>query len=325
MLWIEYEMNGYNSVDCTGCLMLTDSHSIRALNMKTIPNHNHLWPALFILAFLSGCAGMQHRTTSSVVDYLYSDRSETVVKPSVPVLKLPLKVGIAFVPEQATRSRGLNIWSHSNAGSALTEAKKSELLEKIAENFRAHEFVSDIEVIPSAYLTRRGGFSNLDQIQTMYGVDVIALVSYDQVQFTDEGLLSLTYWTLVGAYVVSGEKNDTSTMLDTAVYDIKSRKMLFRAPGTSTVQGSSTPVNLSEELRKDSQKSFAQAVDDMIVNLDAQLAKFREKIKTNPEQVKVIHSKAYRGGGTFDLTGLAVLLLLLIPAVRLKKHRRRSY
>ncbi len=48
----------------------------------------------------------------------------------------------------------------------------------------------------------------------MYDIDVIALVSYDQVQFTDGSFLSLTYWTIVGAYVVAGEKNDTSTMLD---------------------------------------------------------------------------------------------------------------
>lgn len=40
-------------------------------------------------------------------------------------------------------------------------------------------------------------------------MDVVALVSRDQVQFTDQGLLSLTHWTLVGAYIVPGERNDT--------------------------------------------------------------------------------------------------------------------
>ena len=43
----------------------------------------------------------------------------------------------------------------------------------------------------------------------MFGIDVIVLLSYDQVQFRDEGLLSLTYWTVVGAYTIPGEKNDT--------------------------------------------------------------------------------------------------------------------
>ena len=195
------------------------------------------------------------------------------------------------------------MWTGTNysSRSILTETDKITLLEKVAENFRKYEFVSEIEVIPSAYLTAGGGFSNLDQIKTMYGIDIVALVSYDQVQFTDEGLLSLTYWTLVGAYVISGEKNDTSTMLDTVVYDIKSRKMLFRAPGTSNVKGNSTPINLSEELRTDSKKSFEEATNQMINNLDIQLENFKTKIKENPEKVKIVHQKGRSGSAAFGL------------------------
>lgn len=206
-------------------------------------------------------------------------------------------------------------------GGALTEAHKANLLEKVADNFRGRDFVSEIEVIPSAYLTAGGGFANLEQIKTMYGVDVVALVSYDQVQFTDEGLLSLTYWTLVGAYVVSGEKNDTSTMLDTAVYDIQSRKMLFRAPGTSNVKGRSTPVNLSEELRRDSMKSFEEATSNMIVNLNVQLEKFKEKIKQNPNEVKVVHREGYRGGGALGLFSMAIMILLTAVLYRARRMK----
>lgn len=278
-----------------------------------------------LVVFLSGCAGQQTRTKSSVVDYLYPKNSETIVQPSIPVLNIPIKVGIAFVPEQTSRSRGMNIWSGVAGGSALTEANKSGLLEKVADNFRKHEFVSEIEVIPSAYLTAGGSFSNLDQIRTMYGIDVIALVSFDQVQFTDEGLLSLTYWTLVGAYVFSGEKNDTSTMLDTAVYDIQSKKMLFRAPGTSNVKGSSTPINLSEELRADSMKSFEEATDNMITNLDMQLSNFREKIKKNPEKVKVVHREGYSGGGLFGALEIALMFLFIaVTGVNNKSNKTNS-
>jgi len=265
-----------------------------------------------LVSLVSGCAGQQTRTRSSIVDYLYPKNSKIVVQPSVPVLNIPIKVGIAFVPEQASRSRGINMWAgHASAG-ALPEAEKSRLLEGIAKNFRKYDFVSDIEVIPSAYLTEKGGFQNLDQIRTMYGVDVIALVSYDQVQFTDEGALSLTYWTIVGAYVISGEKNDTSTMLDTAVYDIQSRKMLFRAPGTSNIKGKSTPVNLSEQLRTDSVNSFKEAADEMTKNLDLQLAKFRDKIKSNPKKVKIIHKQGYSGSGAFGLFEGILMLSVLV-------------
>jgi rhombotail lipoprotein len=190
----------------------------------------------------------------------------------------------------------------------LTEKKKTDLMQEVANHFKKYPYVKDIEIIPSAYLTPRGSFTNLDQIRTMYGVDVIALLSYDQVQFTDEGMLSLTYWTIVGAYVVPGEKNDTHTMLDAVVYDIKSRKMLFRAPGTNHIKGKATLVNLSEELRANSEEGFNGAAKEMITNLDQQLASFKEKVKERPAEYKVVHSQGYSGGGSFDLITLAMLV-----------------
>lgn len=284
-----------------------------------------LFPVLILVVSITGCAGQQSRTRSSVVDYLYPKGADMVVQPSVPTLNLPLKVGIAFVPDQLTTGQGYNIWTGSRGGATLTSASKSELLENVANNFKELEFVSDIEVIPSEYLTPKGGFQNLEQIQTMYGIDVIALVSYDQVQFTDEGFLSLTYWTIVGAYVVSGEKNDTSTMLDTVVYDIKSRKMLFRAPGTSVVKGTATPINLSEELREDSLQGFKLAADNMIENLKMQLDKFRKKIKAKPEEVKIVHREGYSGGGgALSLYGIVIFLLVLMAGRIFNKKDRSS-
>ncbi len=163
----------------------------------------------------------------------------------------------------------------------------------------------------------------------MYGIDIIALVSYDQVQFTDEGVLSLTYWTIVGAYVVSGEMNDTSTMLDTVVYDIKSKKMLFRAPGTSVVKGSATPVNLSKQLREDSLKGFNIASEEMTKNLHMQLTRFKENIKKNPEQVKIVHREGYSSssGGAFNLYELIIFLLIVCAkntADNLNRGKKRS-
>ncbi len=258
----------------------------------------------------------QVNTKSSVVDYLYSKESGEIIQPSIPHLNIPVRVGIAFVPEQVANSK----WARGDE-SPLTESNKSNLLEKVADKFRPYKFVSKIEVIPSAYLTPNGGFSNLEQIRTMHGIDVIALVSYDQTQFTDSDFLSFTYWTLIGAYIVSGEKNDTSTMLDTTVYDISSKKMLFRAPGTSEIKGRSTPINLSEELRLDSINGFKEASEKMTGNLDIQLNRFREKIKNNPEQVKVNYRKGYSGGGSFSIFELTALLLLLLFSIVIRSNR----
>ena len=112
---------------------------------------------------------------------------------------------------------------------------------------------------------------------------MIALLSYDQVQFTRDDALSITYWTLVGAYVVPGEKNDTHTLIDAAVFDIPSRKLLFRAPGTSMVKGRAAPINLEAKLARDSARGFDAAGEDMIANLDVALADFQVRVKERPE------------------------------------------
>jgi len=151
----------------------------------------------------------------------------------------------------------------------------------------------------------------------------MALISYDQVQYTDEGLVSLTYWTIVGAYIFKGEKNDTSTMIDAAVYDIASRKMLFRAPGVSQVKGSATFVNQSEQLREDSRKGFELAADTLVVNLQSELERFKEKIKERPETVKVVHSKGYTGGGYLG-AGFTILFLLLAGLASWRNRRHSA-
>lgn len=282
--------------------------------------------AVITSIFLTGCLWYQTRLKSSVVDYLYPYESDTKIKPSVPVLNIPVNVGIAFVPEQTNTRRGSSgLWSSKSGVGVLSEAKKAELLEKVADNFRGLDYVDEIEVIPTAYLTPGGGFSNLEQIRTMYGIDVIALVSYDQIQFTDEGMLSFTYWTIIGAYIVAGEKNDTQTMLDTAVYDIESKTMLLRAPGTSNIKGSSTIVNLSEELREDSLEGFEGAATNMISNLGIQLEKLKEKIKKKPEKIKIVSSvkssSSTGGGGSGAATVADVLVMLGIFLVAIARNK----
>ncbi len=266
-----------------------------------------------LAAVLIGCATPQgDRRATSVVDFLYPNEKEPVAEQGIPVLKLPMRVGIAFVPE-TDRYRPERI----------TEARKGQLLEEVSEHFRSRDFIRGIEIIPSAYLRSKGGFENLDQIRAMFGVDVIALVSYHQTQFTDEGVLSLAYWTIIGAYVVRGEKNSTHTMVDAVVLDIPSRKMLFRAPGISFVKGSATPVNLREQLRLDAEKGFGDAVAEMIANLDQELAAFQERVKSNPEEYRVVRTGGYTGSGALE-PWHSVCLALLAGCGGLWSARRRE-
>ncbi len=286
------------------------------------------WAGLLLaVLWLAGCA-TQARYYSSAVDYLYPDKGQPAEQVAIPVMELPLKVGVAFVPDSTSR-RQQSFWSTLFPGRAsshpdivvLSEQQKIELMQRSAEHFDSLDEISKIEIIPSAYLTQGGSFANLDQIRTMYGIDTIALISYDQVQFTDEGASSFFYWTLVGAYLVPGEKNSTRTMIDTVVYDIKSRKMLFRAPGVSQVKGKATPVNLTEELRRDSAQGFQTAADDMVKNLDLQLELFREKVRQAPEEYQVVKRRGYTGGASIG-GFFAGAFLLLGGSTWLRRRRR---
>jgi rhombotail lipoprotein len=253
------------------------------------------------------------------MEYLYPRAAEHVDTPGIPTLSLPLRVGIAFVPDQPRPGQGGAFIQGSAA--PFTQLERMALLTKVQDRFKALPFVQSIELIPQEYLMPRGGFANLDQLRSMFGVDVVVLLSYDQAQFTDEGLLSLTYWTVVGAWVIHGEKNETQTMLDAVVYDIASRKLLFRAPGVSDIKAGSTLVNLSEQIRHDSDLGFDQAATNMMVNLDSQLTLFKERVKASPAEFNVVNKPGYTGAGALGSIDVALIGALGVFAVWIRRSR----
>ena len=275
-----------------------------------LPHRSRLAAALLgltALGFFSGCFFLNNGPSktdrsSSVVNYLYPGQSNPLPPTAIPVLRLPLRVGIAFVPS----GTGPNDYRPSG----ISETQKNFLMERVKAEFKAYPFVQSIEIIPSTYLRPQGGFENLDQLRNMLGLDVIALVAYDQVQFTSENFFSLTYWTIVGAYVFNGNRNDTHTLMEAAVYDIASRHLLFRAPGASQVHATTAMVYLADNLRQDSAKGFDTATLELIKNLKLQLEEFRERVKRAPGEVQIENRPGYSGGGSFG-AGFAGALVLL--------------
>ncbi|RJQ16233.1 MAG: rhombotarget lipoprotein [Nitrospiraceae bacterium] len=267
--------------------------------------------SLLFASVLIGCITPNStRHYSSVVQYLYPNKDVTPQKPGIPLLSLPIDVGIAFVPEPKEHVP------------YLTEKEKLELMKELGGYFKKYDFVRKIEFIPTQYMVQDGSFTNMDQVAMMFGVDVIALISYDQVQFTDRGVASITYWTLIGAYVVPGEKNTTHTMLDAAVYDIRSRKMLFRAPGVNHLKGNATPINISEQLRLDKKLSFDEARVNLAANLDEQLQLFKDKVKETPEEYKVVNKPGYTGAGSIDFFLLLPFIISGVLALRSLRGKR---
>jgi rhombotail lipoprotein len=266
-------------------------------------------PALFAASLLlAGCSsffGIPRKTesSSSVVNFLYPNQVNPLPPTTIPVLRLPLRVGIAFVPPASKRQT-------FDSRFGLTEVQKTTLMQRVAAEFKGREYIQSIEIVPSTYLRPEGGFANLDQVRSLLGVDVIALVAFDQVQFTNENILSLSYWTIVGAYIFQGNKNDSQTLMEAAVYDIESRHLLFRAPGASQVQARAAAVYLDQNLRADSTKGFDLATADLIANLKVQLEDFRTRVKLSPGEVKIEHKPGYTGGGALGREFAMALALL---------------
>ena len=272
---------------------------------------------ILLLTLLTGCASFwlgpgyektREGASSSLVDYLYpKGEIPPATDGGLPYLSLPVRVGIAFVPSRNSED--------------ISAAEKQELMEHVADAFRDRDYVQSIEAIPETYMKSASGIQGMRQVAALYGVDIMALVSYDQVSFSGERDSALLYWTIVGVLVVKGNTNEARTMIDTAVFDIATTKLLFRAPGTHNQQRNVTLLENERDLRKLRSESFVAATDAMIVNLDQELEGFREGIE-NGERAEVEWRAGSGGGG--GSVALPLLALLALIGINRKTGRRRT-
>ncbi len=269
--------------------------------------------SLVLLVSISGCSQFvsnqsgRNAISSSLVDFLYPNKESRVKhQEEIPVLNLPVKVGIAFLPSQNWR------------GGNISEANKLKLLNKVKSSFSKHRFIDSITIIPSVYLRQpsgRGvsGFDTLDRMARLHDVDVMALVSYDQVTQSRQNNASLLYWTIVGLYVIPGNENSIQTFVDTAVFDVRSHKMLLRAPGVSSLTKRSTAIGVDSVMAQKSLQGFNIAFDDMIKNLDGELTRFKARAKEG-KSVEIRHQQGYSRGGS-----ISFLFLMLLGLFGLRK------
>ncbi len=266
------------------------------------------------LALLAG--GCMKPTTvtrrSSLMTYLYPKaQAAPAPNPQGVRLQVPLRMGIAFVPTG-------NTWSHEER--SLTGIQEKPMLDMLRTAFKDKPWVGEIKAIPTTYLRPDGGFDNLDQVTRMFGVDVVALVSVDQIQHSDPKWYSFAYLSIVGAFVLPADKNSTSTLIDAAVFHVPSRTFLLRAPGQSSVKGSTTAVAQAELLRRDAGEGLKLAMADLAKNLDAEVGAFKAEVaegkRTDVDLVDK-QGQSLRGtggkgwGGSFGLLEVGGAALLL--------------
>lgn len=273
---------------------------------------------------LSGCAMFERalcapncrteaHNSSSLVSFLYPGGETPPPNNSIPQLHVPLRIGLAFLPSTA-----------SNGAAPLDAARRQDLLERIRQRFSTREFISEIVVIPEYYLDSNKGIAGLDGVQRLYNIDLLALVSYDQVTHKDENKLSLGYLTIVGAYVLRGSSHDTATLVDLAVIDPVTRSLVLRAGGTNTSDGKSTLVDVERDVRKASVRGFDEATNQMIGNFDVALAAFEADARAGKANVQVVRREDRAGFGGGAVGGWEVLGLLLLIGGRQALQRFRA-
>jgi rhombotail lipoprotein len=260
---------------------------------------------------LSGCTALdalkggpdrprQSHNSSSLVEFLYPDGSAPPAENQIPELRVPLRVGLAFLP--------------SDNGVGPTAVQRDAVLERIRQRFADRKFVTEIVTVPDYYLRNARGFEGLQGVQRLYSIDIMALVSYDQVEHLDENQWSLGYLTIVGAYVLKGSHHDVATLVDLAVVDPVTHSLILRAGGTDTRNRNSTFVDQSRDARASSAASFDTATTQMIDNFDLALTKFEADVRAGKANVRVAKresgGRSGGGGGSFGLLSLCGLLLL---------------
>jgi rhombotail lipoprotein len=269
---------------------------------------------------LSGCGLLRHsacapncgrvaHSSSSLVEFLYPNGSVPPGENQIPELRVPLRVGLAFLPAQTSR------------GAGPTAAQRDQLLELIRRRFADRKFVTEIVSIPDYYLTTARGFEGLQGVQRLYSVDVMALVSYDQVSHMNDNKWSLGYLTIVGAYVLKGSHHDVATLVDLAVVDPVTHSLILRAGGTDTRNGNTTLIDQGRQARESQATGFANATTQMIENFDLALTKFEADVRAGKANVRVARREisGARGGGNFGPLWLAGILLLVATGFRLSR------
>jgi rhombotail lipoprotein len=252
---------------------------------------------------------------SSLVQFLYPN-GDVPRQDDMPELHVPLRVGLAFLPPGV-------------GGAALDGAHKEALLSQIRARFISRKFIAEIVIIPEYYLTGAKGYQGLEAVERLYGVDLMALVSYDQVAHSGDNNLSLAYLTVVGAYIVDGTRNEVSTLIDLAVVDPKTRTLVIRSGGTNMRMSNSTLVSRDTELRRQQDDGFSAATDQLIEHFDAALGKFESDVHEGRANVRVAQRNGAGaeagGGGAIDGLVLALLATLsLSSAARSALIRSRA-
>jgi len=269
---------------------------------------------ILMVISLSSCSmfgheKVRHSKTTSLVNFLYPS-GKIPDDLSSPVLRLPLRVGLAYIPENTINSH-------------IEPAIKLELLNTIKRQFEGLRYIQNIQIIPQMYLGQGQGQNQLLQIQQLYQLDVIALVSYDQIVNRKENLLAITYLTIVGNYIFPGSHFNVSTLLDMALIDLKTKRLLFRAAGSHGSKGATAEAYTRHQYDRHQNDDFSVAMDMLKINLSYELQAFEQRLRAKDpnDDIKVEAKKGFEMSVNQDVVIILLMLTLLKLGRKTSRHQ----
>ena len=269
---------------------------------------------ILVVILLSSCSmfgheKVRHSRTTSLVNFLYPD-GKIPDDLSAPILRLPLRVGLAYIPSIDNNSH-------------IEPRLKLELLNAIKQQFEGRRYIQNIEIIPEMYISNRQNSNQLQQIQQLYQLDVIALVSYDQIVNRKENLLAITYLTIVGNYIFPGSHFNVSTLLDMALIDLNSQRLLFRAAGSHGSKGTTAEAYTRHQYDQHQNEDFAVAMDKLRTQLSFELQSFEQRLRAKDpnDEIQVEAKKGYEMAIDSQLLLLLILLVLFKPLITSRRNQ----
>ena len=269
---------------------------------------------ILVVILLSSCSmfgheKVRHSRTTSLVNFLYPD-GKIPDDLSAPILRLPLRVGLAYIPSIDNNSH-------------IEPRLKLELLNAIKQQFEGRRYIQNIEIIPEMYISNRQNSNQLQQIQQLYQLDVIALVSYDQIVNRKENLLAITYLTIVGNYIFPGSHFNVSTLLDMALIDLNSQRLLFRAAGSHGSKGTTAEAYTRHQYDQHQNEDFAVAMDKLRTQLSFELQSFEKRLRAKDpnDEIQVEAKKGYEMAIDSQLLLLLILLVLFKPLITSRRNQ----
>ena len=129
----------------------------------------------------------------------------------------------------------------------------------------------------------------------------MALISHDQFTYSDtDRLRSLAYWTLIGVHLVNAEENQTRTLMDVVVYDIRRGRCSSAQGGEK--RGRRPGAAPSASRRNGARRprlGFSRAVDGLITNLRTSFAfskpGARADVRDSAPAVRIIRTQEAQG------------------------------